>query len=64
MCAGAMLEARLSRLVFAARNMRLGAAGSWVPLLPTPSTADDAIPSPAPRQSVALVPRKLSLIHI
>lgn len=34
MCAGAMLQARLGRLVYGARQPRLGADGSWVALLP------------------------------
>ena len=32
MCAGAILQSRIERVVFAARSPRLGAAGSWVNL--------------------------------
>ena len=38
MCAGAILQARIPRLVFGARNKRLGAAGSWIQLLPRART--------------------------
>jgi tRNA(adenine34) deaminase len=34
MCAGAILQARLQRLVYGARQPRLGADGSWVALFP------------------------------
>jgi tRNA(adenine34) deaminase len=34
MCAGAMLQARLQRLVYGGRQPRLGADGSWVALFP------------------------------
>eukprot|EP00882_Tetradesmus_deserticola_P031251 GHRQ01035334.1.p1 GENE.GHRQ01035334.1~~GHRQ01035334.1.p1 ORF type:complete len:217 (+),score=13.82 GHRQ01035334.1:560-1210(+) len=40
MCAGAILQARLKRLVYGARQPRLGADGSWVALFP-PQPADD-----------------------
>jgi tRNA(adenine34) deaminase len=34
MCAGAVLQARLARLVYGARQPRVGADGSWVALFP------------------------------
>jgi hypothetical protein len=37
MCAGAILQSRMGRLVFGAANTRLGAAGSWVQILPDAS---------------------------
>lgn len=42
MCAGAILQARLKRLVYGARQPRLGADGSWVALLPQQQPAADA----------------------
>lgn len=36
MCAGAILQARLPRLVYGCRQPRIGADGSWVQLLPPP----------------------------
>ncbi|GJP44133.1 hypothetical protein CLOM_g3532, partial [Closterium sp. NIES-68] len=39
MCAGAILQARVGRLVWGAPNPLLGADGSWVSLFPTRSTA-------------------------
>lgn len=35
MCAGAILQGRVHRLVYGARNARLGAHGSWIDLLST-----------------------------
>lgn len=35
MCAGAILQARLARLVYGARQPRVGADGSWVAMFPT-----------------------------
>ena len=32
MCAGAILQSRISRCVYAAKSVRLGAAGSWIDL--------------------------------
>lgn len=34
MCAGALLQARVGRLVYGARNRLLGADGSWIAMLP------------------------------
>jgi len=36
MCAGALLQARVSRVVFGAPSELLGCAGSWLGVLPTP----------------------------
>jgi tRNA(adenine34) deaminase len=42
MCAGAILQARLQRLVYGARQPRLGADGSWVALFPPqPAAAEE-----------------------
>ncbi|PNH09287.1 tRNA-specific adenosine deaminase, chloroplastic [Tetrabaena socialis] len=40
MCAGALLQARVSRVVYGARQPRLGADGSWIQLLPVGSRRD------------------------
>ena len=34
MCAGALLQARVDRVVWGAPNPRLGADGSWISVLP------------------------------
>lgn len=42
MCAGAILQARLQRLVYGVRQPRLGADGSWVALFPPqPAVAEE-----------------------
>ncbi|KAJ9534900.1 hypothetical protein QJQ45_029537, partial [Haematococcus lacustris] len=51
MCAGAILQARLGRLVYSTRQPRLGADGSWVALTPPSSLHPGATlqpPTPAP----------------
>jgi tRNA(Arg) A34 adenosine deaminase TadA len=40
MCAGALLQSRVSRVVYGARQPRLGADGSWVQLFPGPEYVD------------------------
>lgn len=39
MCAGAILQARVDRVVYGARNSLLGADGSWIQMFPRPVTS-------------------------
>lgn len=50
MCAGAILQARLARLVYGAKQPRVGADGSWVAMFPKqPQQQQHAQPHPGPR---------------
>jgi tRNA(Arg) A34 adenosine deaminase TadA len=58
--AGAILQARIGRLVYGARQPRLGADGSWVSLLPsvppaTPLSTPSREPSPSTAEAAVSV---------
>lgn len=62
MCAGAILQARLQRLVYGARQPRLGADGSWVALFPAQPSADAGLGAQhgvCSAQSVVAVPLRV-----
>jgi tRNA(adenine34) deaminase len=62
MCAGAVLQARLQRLVYGARQPRLGADGSWVALFPQQLLAEAVAGGVHQQQPQGRLNRKLHSI--